>query len=489
MSTRATTQKDIPLRIEVMNQEPSNLPTADQPRSRYLLLDSRVVASAQNAVLRVGPINKHSANPLFVEDTAWEQRFDNFYGNVSFDAEASLYKCWYNPLIVEHSARDKSLQQRRNQPYTGHKNREMGICYATSKDGLCWDKPNLDLVGYDNSRKNNIIWRGPHGAGIFRDEWEIYRMRRYKMIFSGQMISSGLEVSFSADGLTWSRALPLDGINVAGDTHNNALWAPTLNKYVAYTRTYARTDRLIEGSETKTNHRWARQVSRIESADFVHWSPAEVVLEGTAWERQAYAMPVFYHGGVYIGLLAVHDQISDRVWTELAWSPDSTEWHHIAPGTPFIPWSPTELAYDYGCVYACASPVFLDNEIRLFYGGSDYLHFGWRNGCLALATLRPDGFAGLEQEQALEPAKIQTAPLPYQGEDLKISADITQGGSVECRLLDMAGDVVTSGELRETSTDSLVLQGQEIESKQVRIDFSLRSAKLYSFVLARNITS
>ncbi len=461
----------------IMNQELPKIQTSDQPRSRFLLLDSRIVESTRNAVLRVGSIKKHASNPLFVEDRPWEQRFDNFYGNVFFDAEADLYKCWYSPFIVDHSARGKSLKQRRRQPYTGHKNREMGICYATSKDGLCWTKPVLGLVEYDNSRKNNIVWRGPHGAGVFRDERENDRARRYKMIFKG------LAVSFSADGLTWSRALAVDGVNVAGDTHNNALWTPTLNRYVAYTRTWVRNGRLIEGSETKTNHSWARQVTRIESSDFVHWSPAEVVIEGTSWERQPYAMPVFHHGGVYLGLLAVHDQISDRAWTELAWSPDSTVWHRIAPGTALIPCSSTELAYDYGCVYACASPVFLDNEIRLFYGGSDWLHFGWRNGCLALATLRPDGFAGLEQERTHEPAKIQTAPLPYRGEDLRISADIAQGGSVECRLLDMAGDLIASGELRRTSTDALVLLGRKSWPKQVRIGFALTSAKLYSFVL------
>ena len=35
---------------------------------RYLLLDDRVVASSSNLELRVGAIQKHAANPLFIED-------------------------------------------------------------------------------------------------------------------------------------------------------------------------------------------------------------------------------------------------------------------------------------------------------------------------------------------------------------------------------------------------------------------------------------
>ena len=73
--------------------------------------------------------------------------------------------------------------------------------------------------------------------------------------------------------------------------------------------------------------------------------------------------------------------------------------YRCARPSPPIPFSEEPLDYDYGCVYASASPVFLKNEIRLYSGGSDWLHFGWRKGRLALATLRPDGFAGYVQEK------------------------------------------------------------------------------------------
>lgn len=65
-------------------------------------------------------------------------------------------------------------------------------------------------------------------------------------------------------------------------------------------------------------------------------------------------MPVFFHGGVYLGLVAIIYPQEDRVWVELTWSPDTVTWHRICPNTPLIANSENELAYDWGCVYAGA---------------------------------------------------------------------------------------------------------------------------------------
>jgi hypothetical protein len=45
--------------------------------SRFLLLDSRLIASTRNAVLKLGCVKKHDENPLFTEEKPWEQRFNN----------------------------------------------------------------------------------------------------------------------------------------------------------------------------------------------------------------------------------------------------------------------------------------------------------------------------------------------------------------------------------------------------------------------------
>jgi hypothetical protein len=45
---------------------------AASERSKYLLLDSRLVAKSENAKLTLGEVRKHPANPLFGEDKPWE---------------------------------------------------------------------------------------------------------------------------------------------------------------------------------------------------------------------------------------------------------------------------------------------------------------------------------------------------------------------------------------------------------------------------------
>ena len=62
-------------------------------RDRYLLLDSRIVASTENTELMLGNVQKHKNNPLFEEDKPWEKRFDNLYANVIYDEQEKLYKC------------------------------------------------------------------------------------------------------------------------------------------------------------------------------------------------------------------------------------------------------------------------------------------------------------------------------------------------------------------------------------------------------------
>lgn len=450
-------------------------PAIAEKSNRFLLLDGRVVEKAQNAKLVVGTAKKHKANPLFSEDKQWEMRYDNVYGNVIFDQQEKIYKCWYSPFIIDAPwSRKMTVEERKKTRYRTRR-REMGICYATSKDGIKWEKPELGLMNYDpknrskrdsGDKKNNIVLRGPHGAGIFKDMRDPDPKRRYKTIFQG------MGTSVSPDGLNWAKPQRCKGVRVAGDTHNNAFWAPTLGKYVGITRTWGQAK--------------GRQVARIESDDFVNWTKEVVVLEGLDKKNQTYAMPVFYRCGVYIGLIALYHQPSDRTWTELAWSPDTKKWHRISPGTPLIPCSDKPLDYDYGCVYPCAYPVFLKDEIRLYYGGSDYLHFSWRTGSLCLATLRPDGFAGYQQESKNSPAIVTTTAVPYSGQAIRISADVEKSGSIKACVIDKNGKVIAAAQtISETVTDGALKLPKKIPAGKIRLRFELEGAKIYSFSLGR----
>jgi hypothetical protein len=446
-------------------------------RAKYLLLDSRLVLKRQNAALRVGKVTKHAGNPLFGEDRPWEARMDNVYANVLFDREAKLYKCWYSPFIVdaahtttprEQWGRASYGQVRRRLGRSGKSRRVMGVCYAQSSDGLKWTKPRLGIHEFDG-KASNLVAIGPHGAGVFMDPREKDPKRRYKMFVK----SKGMSVAFSPDGLHWGKPQRCEKIDVAGDTHNNAFWSPELGLYVGITRTWGGRPRV-------------RQVARTQSADFVNWTPAKVVLQGLWPHLQTYAMPVFRYGGVYLGLVMIYRTKADRTHCELTWSPDTRVWHRIDPNTPLIPNSPKKGDYDWGCVYAAACPVFLDKEIRLYYGASDGQHGNWRRSFLALATLRPDGFAGFEPKDDGKPALIHTVPVACNGKRLAISAD-AKGGSVRVAVRDADGRAL--GDCKPVTadvTDGVVgwAGGSDLSAlkgKSLQLTFELRNAKLYAF--------
>ena len=305
--------------------------------------------------------------------------------------------------------------------------------------------------------------RGPHGAGIFKDLAEPDAKRRYKLF------CQGMAVRFSADGLRWSKSVPCREIDARGDTHNNAFRAEELKKFVGITR-------LWKGQ---------RIVGRTESTDFVKWTKAVEVLRGDT-QNQTYAMPVFRHAGVYLGLAMILRRGEDRVHCELTWSPDTVKWERIDAGRPLIPNSAKKGEYDWGCAYAAAYPVFLDKEVRLYYGGSNGTHGGFRDGCLALATLRPDGFAGYEPANAKRPAVIVTRPVEWGPAGLRITAD-AEGGSVKVSVLDADGRAAAeSRPITRNVTDAAVRFEAAAPSPPkgaVRIRFELRKAKLYSFVV------
>jgi hypothetical protein len=457
-------------------------------QTKYLLLDSRVIDDVQDAKLTLGEVQKHEANPLFGEDKPWEPRFDNLYANVIYDEEDELYKCWYSPFIVDERT-TSTPEDERHPFYTPYLKkrpnaRETGICYATSKDGLTWEKPELGLVEFEGDSNNNILSRGAHGAAVFKDVHSSDPAKRYKMIFKRDGEDTPMAVSFSADGLRWSDPIDCPEIDAGGDTHNVALWAPEMGKYVVITRI------------NKSNN--VRAVARTESKDFVNWTKAKIVLEGPDPLKQAHDMVVFPSGGVYIGLLGVMEFLERSNYNvkqhiELAWSHDTITWHRIEEGTPFIANSPAEkehygyTPYDWGTIFASA-PIFLEDEVRIFYGSSDWYFMDWRKGFLALATLRPDGWAGYEPTSTDAPAVITTNPMAGNLGVLSITADVEVGGSVLVSVVDEngkelahsepVGSTVTSGRI-EWQADTKALAS--MSDGKARLRFELRNAKLYSF--------
>ena len=85
---------------------------------RYLLLDTALWAQADHLKLTLGLARKASEkNSLFGEELPWEVRYDNLYAKVIFDRTDNLYKCWYNPFIIDVATTDTPPVQRERGAY------------------------------------------------------------------------------------------------------------------------------------------------------------------------------------------------------------------------------------------------------------------------------------------------------------------------------------------------------------------------------------
>ena len=456
-------------------------------RDRYLLLDSRIIDSTANAKLALGSVKKHTANPLFVADKPWEPRYDNMYPNVIFDAEEQLYKCWYCPFIVDE--RTTMTPPAKRNPNSTHymsakpNKRDEAILYATSKDGIHWEKPELGLVEFGGNKRNNIVVRGPSGAGVHKDLHENNPARRYKAFYAAQVGYMQL-IRFSPDGLNWGPEIRCPEIAIQSDCHANMVWSPELQKYVGIVRHYDRFP--VVGN---------RKIARTESADGLKWTRSELIIEGTP-KNQMHDMVIFRAGGVFLGLLGVMDYPSVksmegvRQQIELAWSPDSYTWHRILPGTPLIANTSAKtkkygtMPYDWGAMFP-SQPVFRENEVQIFYGASDWYFFDWRKSGLALATLRPDGWAGFEPSDAANHAIVTTTSIDCSRGQLRVSVDVHSGGWLKVTALDETGkQQASSRTITRTGSDTVIDWSGDFDlqkAKVIRLKFEFAKAKLYSF--------
>ena len=444
--------------------EALDVPMGAPLMQKHLLLDSRVVEEVANARLILGTPQKHPANPLFQADKPWENSMNNLYPNVIWDEEAQIFKLWYKCVLAEIE-----VIAQMDQPSTVH---DVGwyLLYATSKDGVHWDKPELGIHKFAGSSANNIVARDCPNVGVFKDPHDADPARRYKMVSDVGLGKP--QVRFSADGIHWGEALAAKGFGAQnGDTHNNAFWDERSGKYLWFTKLYL----------------GERLVSRFESDDFIHWKNDGLVLRSSLAEgraSQTYCMPVFRYGSIYLSYVMMYHVGSGRsVDCELAWSHDGLQWQRVAPGTPFIPRG-AKGSYDSECIYAMAGPPILkDGQLMIFYGGDDFPHTGWKRHCLpCLATLRPDGFAGYAPVEASKPAQILTRTLRLTLEPVCVTADVAPGGSLRVTAVDEQGGVLDVAEAISTSVTDAILKWEKgtLKAAAARFRIELDHAVLYA---------
>mgnify|MGYP002525832494 CR=1 FL=1 len=172
-------------------------------------------------------------------------------------------------------------------------------CIAISKDGIHWDRPQLDRHAVNGNRENNIFFKDEllsHNFAPFLDRPGTPAPERFKAV-AGERFT-GVVVFSSADGLDWNQMF--DGQPVMQgkflDAMNVAFWSEAEQLYVFYGRIW------------KKGWSGTRWIARATSEDLQHWTPLEEVR--ILHDGEDVPVEHYYHSGISRYFRAPHIYIA-----------------------------------------------------------------------------------------------------------------------------------------------------------------------------------
>ena len=195
-----------------------------------------------------------------VPENPWETFYAGGYNTVMEDE--GIYKMWY-----ECSSRDVRFR---------------GVCYATSRDGIRWEKPVLELFEFNGSKRNNILLECQGAPGsVFLDprkpDGNRFKYLEWRRVPGKERPPTLSLVLFtSSDGLHWKPYLdgPILTMKDQFDTQNQIFWDDRIEKYVGYVRL---NHRIASRHRRFLNNYPIRKVGRFETADLAKCPTPEVV--------------------------------------------------------------------------------------------------------------------------------------------------------------------------------------------------------------------
>ena len=121
---------------------------------RILCLDELYVEQKENLKPVLHQPEKHENNPVLRADKPWE-KVGLQAGFVLRDSQDGLFKTWYRSI------------SRLGNDINSDTGARFHHCYATSRDGIHWDKPNLGLYEFDGVKETNLFMgEGPYPIGL-----------------------------------------------------------------------------------------------------------------------------------------------------------------------------------------------------------------------------------------------------------------------------------------------------------------------------------
>ena len=117
--------------------------TQDHTSTDRLFVDDAEIAHCTNVIRQTHACQKQSA-PVLTATAPWESTGEDrriyIYGTVLYDGD--LFRMWYMRYPDQ-------------------------VLYATSEDGMHWDRPHVNLVDFNGSKSNNILPIACHSPSAF----------------------------------------------------------------------------------------------------------------------------------------------------------------------------------------------------------------------------------------------------------------------------------------------------------------------------------
>jgi hypothetical protein len=486
---------------------------------KQLFADDYLIESLSSTRQVVNPAEKVEHNPVVRQDRPWE---GNHVGakTIFFDAEEQRFKMWYTTYWyrVRREGDDIVVDERFDE-YAAQR-----LCLATSNDGVHWEKPELGLVEFDGSKRNNILPEtclAPRDFGsAYRDSHLIYDLhdsaeRRYKLVmtvYDDENPGMKLYLFYSPDGFDWT---PHAEAPVVDYAPRRGRWGPMyFMGWDPIRRCYAVH---MENNQHFRGPLGKRVVGRAESADFVEWSEGETILvpdAADAPDTQFYSMPCIAYEGLYVGLLWNFRVTNLTHHPQLVFSRDGIHYERKYLDPFIVRGSRGE--FDCHNMYAHA-PLVYGDRILTYYNGTNHrsdvqtLELGDKTTMAVGLALTPlDGFVSLDGVTGHPPnyepyprdiapySKAATRGFRFSGSclllNMRAALQYSSAGPCEVRVEILGAnhrrlegytfddaDPLTSTNPAQVATWKGAADLSALQGKTVRLRFWFKNAKLYSF--------
>ncbi len=499
----------LPSLILSQNAKPARpAPPTLKKGTKQLFVDSVMIREKQGVTRVVHPAKKLE-RPVLEAEMPWEwkerngvpDKRVNIYGTVLRDEKTGSFRIWYSDA--------------------GH------VLYATSNDGVHWERPILNISGETNRTTLKL-----HSSSIILDRFEQDPRKKYKAVGCDsrgvddarlQRLKDKFELvdwyrdkdhrlyysAYSADGLSWTVdpepiLLGCDTITLSQD--------PVTGEYLTFHKRQG--DPRVVG---------IRQVFLSVSKDMEHWSePQPVMVADEMDHREAkklkggaysefYNLSAFPYAGQWLGFvthfrrvippsaLFGNDEVNGVkrsntgiIDVQLVHSRDGRLWHRCSDRNPVIALGPHP--YDAGSIFGlCNAPVIVGDEMWMYYTAVATPHGGVppdRVQTVARASWRIDGLASLQAKD--KPGMIETHEFIPEGKHLFVNADVSQGW-LAVEIVDAATGETIQGYEKESSTiekqDSVKIAIQWKTAAAlpagvpIRFRFHLENGDLYSYAI------